>query len=462
MNRNSLCAIMFKLTNLIRSPATTAAILLYGIVFGFAMWSYQGWQWQRNHTITLYVAIAVWSVVVIFRRWRSIGLSLNRLDIFFSGFLFWVLGSIVTHWWKGTIQYLELIPFFVILPYLLGRMMVAQDVELFKKLLIGMGVVLLLLLPFEYWKNSQPGFLYENSPAPILFGQGHGVMLSGLLFSATLLALVSKLMSPAASTMESKGREGLYRFFGYLMLAALASAMVWISSRGSVVAVMLGVIVLFLFSSFFGWEKKAAILSLLGLSAVVAFSISFQNKYHKEYYQQLFVPPAVALNEMPRQEPRLQYGKPILGEGVCKDIQNSISDRWVHYRSAWEIFLAKPLTGVGANSYGFYSCRGPGWFPHTTILQVLAELGVIGGLLYFPLIWLVFWAPITRYKLEVNVPFRANMGWLLAFVVLQFTTSQFNGNYFMSAGLYFAMGLAASFFKNREQQGRVGASPCTY
>ena len=447
---------MFKLKNLILSPTMPAAILLYGIVFGFAMWSYLGWQWQRTHTIALYGAIAVWAIVVIFRRWRVTGFSLNRLDILFCVFLLWVLGSVATHWWKGTIQYLELMPFFVILPYLLGRMMVAQDMELFKKLLIGMAGVLLMLLPFEYWKNSQPGFLYENSPAPILFGQGHGTMLSGLLFSAALLALISKLTLPIAPNSAYENLKKHYRFFDYLMLAAIVPAMIWIASRGPAVAAVLGIFALFLTASFISWKKKIAILFFLGLSALVAFSISFQNKHHKEYYQLLLMRPAVALSSAPHQAPRLEYGKPILGEGICKDIPNSISDRWIHYRTAWEIFLAKPLTGVGANSYGFYSCTGPGWFPHTTLLQVLAELGIVGGLLYFSLIGVVFWVLITRNKSEASVLFKANMSWLLAFVVLQFTVSQFNGNYFMSAGLYFAMGLAASFFKDT-QENRVEA-----
>ena len=180
--------------------------------------------------------------------------------------------------------------------------------------------------------------------------------------------------------------------------------------------------------------------------------LSFQNKYHKEYYQQLFVPPAVTLNEVPTQAPRLEYGKPILGEATCKKVSSSISDRWIHYRTAWEIFRAKPWTGVGANAYGFYSCTGPGWYPHTTVLQVLAELGVLGGLPYFLLIGLVFCVPIMRYKSTTEIIFRSNMGWLLAFIVLQFTTSQFNGNYFMSAGLYFVMGLAASLFATNQQR----------
>ena len=447
---------MFKTTNLIKSPATPAAILLFGIVFGFAMWSYLGLPWQRSNTISLYGATAVWAIFVIIRRWRAIGFSINRVDIFFSVFLLWVLGSVATHWWKGTIQYLEYMPFFVILPYLLGRMMVAQDVELFKKILVGMAGVLLLLLPYEYWKNSQPGFLYSNSPAPILFGQGHGTMLAGLLFSAALLVLISKLMLPTTTKAESVSFVRRYRFFDYLLLAAIVSAMIWIASRGPAVAAVLGMITLFFTSSFLGWKKKISILFYLSLFALVAFSISFQNKHHKEYFQLLLTRPAVALSEVPRQALQLEYGKPILGESICKDIPNSISDRWIHYRTAWEIFLAKPLTGVGANSYGFYSCTGPGWFPHTTILQVLAELGVLGGVLYFSLMWVVFRVPITKGKSEVNILSKANMGWLLAFTTLQFTVNQFIGSYFLSAGLYFVMGLAASLL-DRSDQGRVEA-----
>ena len=445
---------MLKPTNLLLSPAAPAAMLLYGIVFGFAMWSYLGWQWQRHHTIVLYGSIAVWAMVVIVRRWRSMGFSLNRLDVLFCAFLLWVLGSVATHWWKGTIQYLEYMPFFVILPYALGRTMGAQDVQLFKRILIGMGGVLLLLMPLEYWKNSQPGFLYVYSPNPVLFDQGHGVMLSGLLFSATLLALISRLISPASAQLKAKDHGKLYYFLGYLMLAALALAMIWISSRGSVVAVTLGIVALLLSSSYFEWKKKLTLLLYMALITVAAFLLSFQNKYHKDYYQQLFVPPSVTLNEVSRQALRLEYGKPILGEATCKKVSSAISDRWIHYRTAWEIFLAKPLTGVGANFYGFYSCTGPGWFPHSTILQVLAELGVLGGLLYFSLIGVVFWAMISRRKSELTGQSKASMSWLLAFLVFQFTVSQFNSNYFMSAGLYFVIGLAASLMSGAKKNGR--------
>ena len=443
---------MTRFTSLMLSPALPSAFLLYGIVFGFATWSYLGWQWQRIDTAVLYGVIAAWSVSTIFYRWRHVGITLNRLDVLFSIFLLWVLGSVATHWWEGTLQYLEYMPFFVILPYLLGRLMPAQDFNLFKNLLIGMACTLLLLLPFEYWKNTQPGFLPPNSPAPILFAQGHGTMLAGLLFSAALLALISKLLLPVAPDSPVAKLNTRHRLFGYILLIALVPAMIWIASRGPAVALVISILVLFFFASFINWNKKITILAFVGVSALLAFSISFQNQHHKEYYQLLFMPPATALSSASQQAPNLEYGKPILGESICKNIPNSIWDRWIHYRTAWEIFLAKPLTGVGANFYGFYSCTGPGWFPHSTILQVLAELGVLGGLLYFSLIGVVFWTIISRCKSELTVQSKANMSWLLAFVVFQFTVSQFNSNYFMSAGLYFVIGLAASLMSAAKEK----------
>jgi hypothetical protein len=330
--------------------------------------------------------------------------------------------------------------------------MARQDFDVFRKMLIGMAGVLLLFLPFEYFKNRQPGFLYENSAAPLIFGQGHGTMLSGLLFSAALLALMAKLIYPVKYDIGSASPKKLPLLFDYLLLAAIVSAMVWIASRGPAVAVVMGMIALFFFASFVGRKNKIIIVLLFSLFALVAFGISFQNKHHKEYYRLIFVKPSAELSDITPQASRLEYGKPILGDSVCKNIPNSIVDRWVHYRSAWEMFLAKPITGVGANSYGFFSCYGPGWFPHSTILQVLAELGAVGGALYILLLGFVIRVPIKRYASTADVSLQANMGWLLAYMVLQITTSQFYGNYFLSAGLYFVMGLAASFYDGQSKQ----------
>lgn len=435
---------MSKLTSFVLSPALPAALLLYAIIFGFALWSYLGWQWRRMDTILLYSVIFLWAAGTVFNRWRRASIALNQLDILVIVFALLVLGSIATHWWDGTVQYLKYMPFFFLLPYLLGRAMRSDDINLFKSLLIGFAITLLLLMPFEYWRNSQPGFLYENSPAPILFIQGHGTMLAGLLFSAGLLALITNLIAtPVSNVGLAKLGTGSPALI-YLLIAALLGAMAWIASRGPAVALLFGMLALFLFSTFISWKKKLAILLAVCFAGLLAFTISFQNPHHKHYFKLLFMRPATALSAVPSNLPKLEYGKPILGAEICKNIPNSITDRWIHYRTAWEIFLAKPWTGVGANFYGFYSCTGPGWFPHSTVLQVLAELGVLGGVLYFLLIALVFRTIVSRIKSGPTVQLKSNTIWLLAFTVFQFTVSQFNSNYFMSTGLYFSIGLAAS------------------
>ena len=116
------------------------------------------------------------------------------------------------------------------------------------------------------------------------------------------------------------------------------------------------------------------------------------------------------------------------------------------------MFVARPVVGVGANQFGFYSCAGPGWYPHSTILQVLAELGVIGGALYFWMIWEVLRRSLARIRRPQDSSNRLDANWIFAFFVLQLITSQFFGSYLLSAAFYFAIGLAASFSNKAHEE----------
>lgn len=438
-----------KIVSIFISPATPSAILLYGIIFGFAMWSYLGWSWQRSDTIILYLATSIWATAIIFYRSRVIGFSLNRLDVIFSLFLLLVLASIAAHWWAGTAMYLEYMPVFFVLPFLLGRMMGVEDVLLFRKILIGMGSALLMLMPVEYWKNSRPDSIFGNSPIPILFGQGHGGMLSGLMLSATFLFLLSILIAQAKATASMGRGERWSRLIRWIALALVVFEMVWISSRGALIAALVGMIILFLFFPFCGWRRKAGILFYVSLMMLIAFTDSFQNEGYPGRYREMIQPPTVMLDVVEKAGVdlawKLEHGKPILGAKSCELVVDSIAARWIYYQEALAIFSLKPLVGVGVNWFGFYSCVGPGGYPHSTILQVFAEIGVLGGLLYLTLLWMGIGAIVTRNISSGEMYFRMNGGWLLAFFILQFVASQFNGNYLASAGLYFVVGLSSSF-----------------
>lgn len=108
------------------------------------------------------------------------------------------------------------------------------------------------------------------------------------------------------------------------------------------------------------------------------------------------------------------------------------------------MFSENPVFGVGAARFGEQSCAGPMAFPHSTILQGGAELGLIGGGL---LIGLMMLAAVTLARPLLSV--RQGSNWSVhAFVLALFAAFQLGdqiyGNYFMSVGTWLLLGIAAS------------------
>ena len=106
-------------------------------------------------------------------------------------------------------------------------------------------------------------------------------------------------------------------------------------------------------------------------------------------------------------------------------------------------FFSKPLFGVGANNYGFYTCGGPRGFLHSIFLQVFAELGIIGGLIYCALNVTITFS-VARRRTFDRPSAESVWPWFVAFAISQLLIAQIKGDYFVSAALYFVMGIAAS------------------
>jgi O-antigen ligase len=69
-------------------------------------------------------------------------------------------------------------------------------------------------------------------------------------------------------------------------------------------------------------------------------------------------------------------------------------DRWGSFQAAWELFLHHPLAGVGPGIDELVFVHPTGGtsvyrFVHNEYLQILAELGVIGGILLVAFLALV-------------------------------------------------------------------------
>jgi hypothetical protein len=430
----------------LKSPATVAAILLYGIVFLFAAAYFLNVPWRKLYTVLLYGGVAAWAAIVIVMRLRAARrFAINRIDLVFAAFTLAVAFSVAANWWEGTLAYVKMMPVFFLIPYLLGRVIRLEDGSLLQKTLIGMGIALLILIALEFVRAMQTDIPFERLPNPTLFGHGHGVMLSGLLLSAAFLSLISLTLLPANSSPKQPAPNEPKCYLMLLLIGIVVVTMGWIASRGPALASIFGLLMLLGLRPQVDSKRRLAMMGVITLALVLAVTQAMWRNESRRFYADIIqkpIPDAVTDNIV-TSAPIGPY-RSVLGDAViCGKFKESISERWIHYRQAFAIFLSRPVFGAGANHYGFYACAGPGSFPHSTLLQVLAELGIIGGALYIAMIWFA-WSVFSRSS-RGNEALQATVvgSWFASFLLVQFIIAQLIGNYFLSAPLYFAIGAAA-------------------
>ncbi len=142
---------------------------------------------------------------------------------------------------------------------------------------------------------------------------------------------------------------------------------------------------------------------------------------------------------------------PIFGPASCLPIEkgiDSVAIRYLLYHEAKAVFINSPLWGVGAASFGRYSCAGETGYPHNTVLQSFAELGIVGGLLYCGLLVIALFGFFRRAFNGTVKKTSAVAQLSLSLYVMYLLTDQLYGNYFMAAGSYFMIGVAASMRSN--------------
>lgn len=107
------------------------------------------------------------------------------------------------------------------------------------------------------------------------------------------------------------------------------------------------------------------------------------------------------------------------------------------------MFMQSPIWGVGASRFGERSCTGPGWYPHSTVLQAFSELGAIGGGTLLGLLWLTARTLMRHSVVEAGLAYPVAGSFALALFSAFFVSDQFRGNYFMATGMCLMFGIAA-------------------
>jgi len=427
------------------SPALPIFILLYGIVILFAITYYMGTSWHRIYTISFYVLTSALGAIFVARSFTKKRPTLNRIDITFLIFFVFLLISTSTHWWEGSIKQLQMMPFFLFAPYALGRVMSVKDIIILRFLLAYAGPLLLLLIFPEYLRYMHNGYEYSDAPYPVLFGKNIGVMMSGLVLAASLLSLTSILLTQRASTDGQPLILRSARGFLYLIMLALFVLSIWMGSRGPLLITIVGMGVILQLTPSISWARKSEIIFVIVLAIFISY-FSMEKNANKHYLNLLQSPQVLLEQTVNRSisDKQNQGESFVRDHSICDRVADSVSERWRFIQEAIYITKEKPLFGVGANQFGFYSCAGPGAFPHNIVLHVFSELGAVVGALYCYLLWMTIAVPLRLAR-----SIKKNCGvslscWLTSFSIMQILFALVSGDYFTSAPVYFLMGLAAS------------------
>lgn len=435
------------------SPALPAGVLLFGMVFCLAGAHFVGLPWQTGATAALYGVLAAWVGVLAWQRRRDIP-PLGAIDWLFILFMGLVLASAAACGFSapGLQKYGRYLPFLVVVPYLCGRLMGTADLLKFVLVLASAGLGMLPLLLIDYfWSPEVEG----RSARWPFFGYDHSALLIGMLLAGALVSLASYVVA------ERNEPSGASRTRSAMLLAAIGLASVAVvvtGGRGAALAAVIGTTFLCLTAH---WRRPVArLLVPLYVVGVVIASLMALPKPQAQFYGNLATRPLVVLGSQAGEtaEEADSRSGPILGTASCRPFEegtNSVAMRWVLYQEAVAIFLDRPWLGTGPALFGKYSCTGSLGFPHSTVLQAFAELGLAGGALYLGLMAAAFIALARRTCARAGSRQRTAAWVGLALFTTYLLTDQIYGNYFMATATYLLAGVAAGMDRqagaNREE-----------
>jgi hypothetical protein len=435
------------LSPLMKSPALPAVLLLFGMLFCLALAHFAGLPWLPVATGTIYVSLFVWVSGLLWQRRADLG-RYGRIDILFVAFVLIVLGSMTATLIEagGGQKYLLYLLFFVMVPYLCGRLMCVADINVLMRFSSRAG---LLMLPFLLLdRYTSVGRELGRWP---FFGLDHGALLVGALLATALIAL-------CVYVHDSQRIPAVrFRIVIYSLIGLMTVFLVWVMARGWLIAGLVGVAVVSLSMRHRAPAIRASLFAFV--VGIVAFSLTTLPSL--AFYSALLTAPAPPFAPAPVPVPTYAPAPvpvptyapapvllgPIHGEISCQPFRegvNSVAMRWVLYQEAAAMFVEHPLSGVGAARFGEHSCTGLGGFPHSTVLQGFAELGLIGGGVLSGLLALAAMTlvrPFLSVKREANWPGRV---FILALFAAFLVADQIYGNYFMSVGMWLMLGIAAS------------------
>ena len=418
------------------SPTAPALLLLFGLTFGFAIAHITGLTWATPATSIYYGGLFLWGAGVLVKR-RQMLRQLGLIDYLFLVFFVLIVASLAMQQQgnAGVAYYAKLLPFLVLLPYCLGRLTEKPDLDAIMRALPGLGVLLLVLTVVDYWWMPDNEIIYTRGN---YFGINHSPLLIAMLVCVAMLALAHGLVKKSAVEQPEPGWKLVLVWCAF---GGMAMASVVIAARGALIASTLALVLMM--AAMRGlWLSKTLVLGCFAL--VTSVTLYMLQTPKAQFYARLQSivdeVPALVVNSSEYTEMQTR----IKSDPQCKPIVdgvNSVAIRRVLYQESIDMALQHPLLGVGATNFGRYSCGGLGAYPHSSVLQAFAELGVVGGGVLLAL-FVISFASVARARVLIKSNASDHVFWL-ALIAFFGLIDQIYGNYFMAVGSFFLFGVVA-------------------
>lgn len=378
------------------------------------------------------VYMTVMAMLIAFR--VGLGIKPHLLDIFFVGFVVFIVGSLIIEGARDRRQGLVYVISAMLVPYVFARLMTQSDIKVFVRATVSLA---LILIPICIYGISKLGYYDASIERLVLFGWLFGPGTFGLAIGILIPLSVVFILSEAAQQKK---------LLAWLIIPITMWTVVTLGARSIFVSGLSTSFLILMFARVVGLRRRLALGGFLILCAII--SLNYLHVSRANFYGQLVTSTAPTTTPAPASAPAPAAST----TADCKIQGNSIAIRYILYREAIDLLVANPISGVGAGNFGFYSCftneHQPFASPHSTVLHVLSELGLMGGLLFFGIVLIVSIGLIKQIWRDGFEGENLTAWMLTALWIYYFIVDQFSHSYFTVVHFFLLAGVIASLLAN--------------
>lgn len=312
-------------------------------------------------------------------------------------------------------------------PYAAARLVSAQDITRFLKILAA--ITLTVSAAAIAWRFSLELTAGDNL-RPVMLGLNHGVLIVAVALGISVL-------------IQASGASGKYSIATWTrpMIAALVTAaLVVLGARGVVIATIATALLMVLAPTRDGRRERIVVFAAILVGATLSLIL---NHVARDFMVRTYLP----------LEPPAGAGVPDLGrvsQEECDHLNKMVDSTpirvWL-FQKGFLLFQETPVFGIGLENFAAHTC--PGSFPHSTILQAFVEMGAVGGIAY---VLLLATATFSLIGLAIDRlpctsrPAIVVLALLSFFIILD----QFYGRILLSSTASLLLGFSASLVTRSE------------